>query len=273
MCGLKPEDVKDDNIPLARKEKCKDAFPSDANQIWRESECKNSSFEPELDARWANGFYLAQCFGHNLTFNGLEQPCQHYVFKLSAKSNFSIGNRNNIYYSKKLARIEGLRDEWVSMISVRLPPFFPLYKWQFAEIEDYEIPVLIRRASKYVPSGMQTILFWVIAIVMILIVIYVYYSWCRKMKYRLTRRANNVAHLVKQSRRPYVVNVLTRTQRYDDQLLPLSLVELQRLKNSQSALIYQIIEINHVILSSKWKIPSAACIIVEGFRDQFMGLI
>ena len=172
VCSLLPVEVEGDNVPLPREGECMEPFPENSTDLWNSVSCKirNESFPLERDVRWINGAYQIQCFGSKLSMNGVIQECPPYVFRISPNINFTVGDRTHRYFSVNVVKSIGMSEVWTSMINVRIPTM-PKYKaLHMPVIHEYNAPKVFRQLTKYVPLGMQSMLFWIMLVIFVIII-------------------------------------------------------------------------------------------------------
>lgn len=237
VCPLAESEVEGHKIPAPPKEKCNETIPNNSSTLWKEIQCKlkNESFTIENDIRWVGGVYYIQCYGSKIVYMGQELDCPPYVFEMSPDANFSIGETSNLFYSVVISKAKGIGRDWVDMMDVRIPAATYYKKIEFQTIDNYSIPKIIRQTSDYVPLGVQALLFWPLSMIMILIIICACYSWCCRIKVRVTRGTGQVVNIVKQResrRRPYVINIVTKSESDDYDVEPFSMLDLQRMRTA-----------------------------------------
>jgi len=230
VCELLPAEVEGNNIPLPPDGPCDQSIPNNSTLVWKVSDCKpvNESFPIERDVRWINGAYHIQCFGNNITYNGVTQPCPPYVFRMGANNKFSIGNRTHLYYRTNVLRTIGVVEEWTSLIEVRMPEIPPYRPLDMPAVKSFELPSRIYQyVEKHVKINKNNVFFWIGLTISFLTLIILFYVYFNKIRIRVTKPSVSYVAYRPRQRKPYIVSIVTKKER-PPEIEPFSLIDLDR---------------------------------------------
>ena len=229
VCDLFPEEVEDGNIPVPPSGHCEHSLPTESAQYRKITRCfgKNETIPPIRDIRYINGAFHIQCFGYNITINGVQQPCPPHVFSVSDRVSFGVADRSHVMYQHRIDKQVGLSQDWTSILNLKLPAVPSIEIPVLPKVNPLRLPSdVFKYMSDQISDNKRNAFFWIGVISSSMILVLTLYLCCLRISFRVQKpRIANAVVFRRLIREPQVIQLVSERERNAEQQ-PFSLIDL-----------------------------------------------